>query len=159
MIDQKKADMKGWTPKKHLRGWTPRHGWTPKNGHKVERNVPIREGKTGEQDPITGAGLTRELDLRASLPVTVERLERALALCAYLVERDGLRLVPLFERLERELAAMRQTDSTMDRVKRLLASYSGQYPLLSLAPPIDHVEEGPSTGVHSTAPQPASDPQ
>jgi hypothetical protein len=52
--------------------------------------------------------------------VTIERLERALALCAYLVERDGPVVVPLFERLERELAAMRQTQDTVSRAKRLL---------------------------------------
>lgn len=91
--------------------------------------------------------------------VTVERLERALALCAYLVELDGSVAAPLFERLERELAAMRKTHSTMERAKRLLESYSGRHPCLSLAPPIDRIEHEPDTGVHSTAPQPASDPQ
>ncbi|MET4801408.1 hypothetical protein [Bradyrhizobium sp. LB11.1] len=53
-------------------------------------------------------------------PVTIERLERALALCAHLVVRDGPVVVPLFERLERELAAMRQTEDAMGRAKRLL---------------------------------------
>jgi hypothetical protein len=56
-------------------------------------------------------------------PVTIERLERALAFCAYCVVRDGPVVVPLFERLERELAAMRQTQDTMGRAKRLLESY------------------------------------
>jgi hypothetical protein len=51
---------------------------------------------------------------------TVERLERALALCAYLVELDGLVMVPMFERLEREVAAMRRTQDTVGRAKRLL---------------------------------------
>ncbi|MDH2353300.1 hypothetical protein QCM80_21945 [Bradyrhizobium sp. SSUT112] len=84
--------------------------------------------------------------------VTVERLERALAVCAHLVVRDGPTAVPLFERLERELAAMRQTEDAMGRAKRLLESYSSRHPRLSLAPPIDQLEDGPSTGVHSTAP-------
>ena len=117
--------MNGWTPKKHLRGWTPEHGWTPKNGHRVKRNVPICEGKTREHDPITVERLTRELALRKELghpdgEVTVERLEWALAVCAYLVELDGPKVVPLFERLERELAAMRQTENAMGRARRLL---------------------------------------
>jgi hypothetical protein len=50
----------------------------------------------------------------------VTRLERALALCAYLVVLDGPVVAPLFERLERELAAMRQTQDTVSRAKRLL---------------------------------------
>lgn len=92
-------------------------------------------------------------------PITIERLERALALAAYLVELDGPVVVPLFERLERELAAMRQTQGTMARAKRLLDSFSGRHPCLSLAPPIDQLGDELGTGVHSTAPQPASDPQ
>ena len=38
--------------------------------------------------------------------VTVERLERALALCAFLLVRDGPVIALLFERLERELKLM-----------------------------------------------------
>jgi hypothetical protein len=89
-----------------------------------------------------------------SEPVTIERFERALAICAHLVVRDGPVVAPLFERLERELAVMRQTQDTVARAKRLLESYSNRHPRLSLAPPIDPIEDGPSTGVHSTAPQP-----
>jgi hypothetical protein len=59
-----------------------------------------------------------------SEPVTIERLERALALCAYLVTRDGPVMVPLFERLERELAAMRQTQDTVSRAARLLETWA-----------------------------------
>jgi hypothetical protein len=39
--------------------------------------------------------------------VTIERLEPALVLCAYFVVRDSPVVVPLFEKLERELATMR----------------------------------------------------
>lgn len=70
-----------------------------------------------------------------SEPVTIGRLEGALALCAYLIERDGPVVVPLFERLERELAVMRQTQRTMERAKRLLESYTGRHPRLSLPLP------------------------
>jgi hypothetical protein len=52
--------------------------------------------------------------------VTIERLERALAFCAYLVALDGPVVVPIFERLERELAVMRKTQDTVSRAKRLL---------------------------------------
>ncbi|MGY4601398.1 hypothetical protein ACVWXL_009144 [Bradyrhizobium sp. GM22.5] len=44
-----------------------------------------------------------------SEPVTIESLERSLALCAYLVELDSSVMVPMFERLERELAGMRKS--------------------------------------------------
>jgi hypothetical protein len=39
--------------------------------------------------------------------VTIERLERGFALCAYRVGLDGPVAVPLFESLERELTAIR----------------------------------------------------
>jgi hypothetical protein len=57
--------------------------------------------------------------------ITVDRLERALAICAFLVARDGPVMVPMFERLERELAAMRQTQDTVERAKRFRRLLSG----------------------------------
>lgn len=86
--------------------------------------------------------------------VTVERLERAVAVSAYLLVLDGPKRAPLFERLERELAAMRQTEDTVERAKRLLESYGGITERRALAPPLAREDE-PGTGVHSTAPQPA----
>jgi hypothetical protein len=50
--------------------------------------------------------------------VTIERLEPALALCAYLVVLDGPVIVPLFERLARELEALRASEDTMTGAKR-----------------------------------------
>lgn len=93
-----------------------------------------------------------------SEPITVERLERALAVAAYVVVLDGPVMVPIFERLERELAAMRRQEDTVARAKRLLETYSSRSPRLAIAPPLASEDE-PGTGVHSTAPQPASDPQ
>ena len=55
-----------------------------------------------------------------SAPVTIERLERGLAPCAYLVVRDGAVVIPLFESLERDLAAMRSNEATVARAKALL---------------------------------------
>jgi hypothetical protein len=69
-----------------------------------------------------------------SEPVTIERLERGLALCAYLVVLDGPIMVPMFERLERELAAMRQTQDTVERAKRLLETYGGSRVRISRTP-------------------------
>jgi hypothetical protein len=67
--------------------------------------------------------------------VTIERLERGLAFCAYLVMRDGPVAVPIFERLERELATMRQTQDTVRRAKRLLETTVGMIERRAIEPP------------------------
>lgn len=55
--------------------------------------------------------------------VTIERLERALALAAYVVVLDGPVAAPLFNRLERELAKARASNDTMARARALIESY------------------------------------
>ncbi|QOG20829.1 hypothetical protein [Bradyrhizobium sp. SEMIA] len=70
-----------------------------------------------------------------SEPITIERLERALAMCAYLVVLYGPKVAPIFSRLERELAAMRENEDTVARAKRLLESYGGRPARLALKPP------------------------
>jgi hypothetical protein len=52
--------------------------------------------------------------------ITIERVERALALCAYFLVRDGPVIAPIFEKLERELEVMRTREDTVARAKRLL---------------------------------------
>jgi hypothetical protein len=54
---------------------------------------------------------------------TIERLERALALAAYIVVLDGPIAAPLFSRLERELIAARATDDAVARARALLEHY------------------------------------
>jgi hypothetical protein len=54
-------------------------------------------------------------------PLTIERVERALTYCARLVVLHGPILVPLFESLERDLAAMRAEQDAVARAKALLA--------------------------------------
>jgi hypothetical protein len=66
--------------------------------------------------------------------ITVERLERALALCAYLVVLHGPEVAPLFEKLERELEALRAKQNTVERAKKLLESYKSHRPPLLEAP-------------------------
>ncbi|KYK44886.1 hypothetical protein A1D31_11760 [Bradyrhizobium liaoningense] len=56
-------------------------------------------------------------------------------MCAYLVVLDGPWLAPIYNRLERELEAMRANDDTVVRAKRLLESHGGRPTRLSLAPP------------------------
>jgi hypothetical protein len=41
---------------------------------------------------------------------------------------DGPVVIPLFERMERDLAAMRAEQDTVERAKRLLETYSGRLP-------------------------------
>ncbi|SHM37515.1 hypothetical protein SAMN05444321_6141 [Bradyrhizobium lablabi] len=53
-------------------------------------------------------------------PVTIERLEQCLLLAAYFIELDGPVMVPIFERLERELEAAKRTEATSDRARKLL---------------------------------------
>ena len=59
--------------------------------------------------------------------ITIERLERALALCAYLVILDGPVAAPLFERLERELAAMQTEQDVLGRAQRTLEHYRSEH--------------------------------
>ena len=54
-------------------------------------------------------------------PVTLERLLRARAAIAYAITLDGAIYAPVFERLEREIAAMRAADDVMARARRCLA--------------------------------------
>lgn len=68
----------------------------------------------------------RATSAREHEPLTIERVERALALCAYLVVLDGPWLAPIYNRLEQELAAMREADDTVARAKRLLEGYAGR---------------------------------
>ncbi|WP_414470866.1 hypothetical protein [Microvirga sp. M2] len=54
-------------------------------------------------------------------PVTEERLERALVYVAYVMERHGGVYLPIFERLEKELANLRSKNAALDRARKLLA--------------------------------------
>ena len=57
-------------------------------------------------------------------PSLIERIQRALLLLAYFIELDGDVYVPLFETLEKELEVLKQRETTKDRARQLLASYS-----------------------------------
>jgi hypothetical protein len=62
------------------------------------------------------------LAIRPYVPqvVTIERLERAMALLAFLIERDGDVHLPMFERLEKELNEMRHKAATRERARAWL---------------------------------------
>lgn len=53
----------------------------------------------------------------------IERLERTLALAAYIVLRHGDVYAPYIDRLENELEAARRNDPT-ERAKRILETYT-----------------------------------
>lgn len=55
--------------------------------------------------------------------VSLERLERALAVVAYIVVRHGNVYAPILERLEREVEAARRNDPTV-RAQRILEAYT-----------------------------------
>ena len=56
--------------------------------------------------------------------VTLQRLERARAAIAYAMTLDGAVYAPIFERLEREIAARRMADDVMARAQRCLQDYA-----------------------------------
>jgi hypothetical protein len=56
-------------------------------------------------------------------PVTLQRIERGLVVTAYLMERHGLDLAPIFEKLEREAEAMRSSQDAAGRARKLLDAY------------------------------------
>ena len=56
--------------------------------------------------------------------VTEERLERGVAMAAWIVARHGPVYAPIFERLERELAELRAREDPVARARRYLAAHS-----------------------------------
>jgi len=54
----------------------------------------------------------------------IERIERALVVLAYLIERDGDVYVPLYEKFEVELQELKAREDTKSRARRRLEAYS-----------------------------------
>jgi hypothetical protein len=57
-------------------------------------------------------------------PPMIERVERALLVLAYLMERDGDVHLELYESLERDLDQLRKSEDTRQRARRRLQSYT-----------------------------------
>ena len=57
------------------------------------------------------------------LPLTSERLERALVLLAYFIELDGEVHLPMYEKFETELAELRTKEAAKHRARKRLESY------------------------------------
>lgn len=60
--------------------------------------------------------------------ITIERLERALAVAAYIVVLDGAIATPIFDRLERELETARAGQDSVARAAKLLEGYTKRSP-------------------------------
>jgi hypothetical protein len=56
--------------------------------------------------------------------ITIARLEAALAIVARAILLDGSIYAPIFDRLEREVAALRAADDAVSRAERYLAVYA-----------------------------------
>jgi hypothetical protein len=54
---------------------------------------------------------------------TIERIERALVLLAYFIERDGDVHLPMYEKFEAELEELKQKQATRERARHRLAAY------------------------------------
>jgi hypothetical protein len=65
-------------------------------------------------------------DRKANEPVTLVRLERALAAISYAILLDGPVYAPIMERLEREIAAWHAKDDIVSRARQHLAQLQGQ---------------------------------
>lgn len=74
------------------------------------------------------------------------RLERALMAAAYIVDRHGLAYVPIFERLERELATLQAADGAVSRARALIARQT-----LDMTP--DHNDAGVRKAIFSSQPR------
>jgi hypothetical protein len=65
------------------------------------------------------------MDTDASQPLSmIERIERALVLLAYFMELDGDVHLPMYEKFEAELLALKTKEDARARARRLLRSYS-----------------------------------
>lgn len=63
-----------------------------------------------------------------------DRIQRALLLLAYFIELDGDVHLAMYEQFEKELYALRQRETTKDRARQLLASYSQSGDLKAIFP-------------------------
>ncbi len=65
----------------------------------------------------------RIMPMSQAQPDTITRIERALLLLAYFIEMDGEVHVPMYEKFETELAALKATADVRARASQRLARY------------------------------------
>ena len=91
----------------------------------------------------------------------IERMERAMVLLAYFIELDGDVHVPMFEKFEAELKALKQAEDVKARARRLLESHGLPRAVTAIAPPDASVKTGetwhrPSAGNAALTADPAA---
>ena len=72
----------------------------------------------------------------------IERMERAMVLLAYFIELDGDVHVPMFEKFEGELKALKQTEEVKARARRLLERHGVLRAVTAIAPQHVSVKSG-----------------
>ena len=85
----------------------------------LSRGRFVRRGLTSETAQ-SAAAMAKLVD---QLPVTIERLERALVLLAYFIELDGDVHLPMYEKFEAELAELKTKEAIKYRARKRLESY------------------------------------
>jgi hypothetical protein len=68
----------------------------------------------------SAAAMTKRIE---RLPITVERLEKALVLLAYFIELDGDIHLPMYEKIEAELTELKTKQAIKYRARKRLESY------------------------------------
>lgn len=86
--------------------------------------MPSVVGNATEQNRGTVTKIAAIMQNVVHRQVGIARIERALLLLAYLIERDGDDYLPLYEKLENHLTELQAREGTKDRARRLLESYS-----------------------------------
>lgn len=66
--------------------------------------------------------------------ITLERLERALALVSWMILEDGPAMAPYLERLEREIEQVRRQNDVVARARRYLTKYGSKYLAVTAKP-------------------------
>lgn len=112
-----------------------------------------RAGGEADDQRTPAAGRAEPLPQVPTAELTLaERVERALVLLAYFIELDGDVHIPMYERLEAELAELKRREDTRSRAHRLIAGYSAMradHALLAGTPPSSRAPELPREEVPS----------
>lgn len=122
---------------------TPRWRWED-----VDRRLSAQKASTGTSDAAMAGALNFGKHVRKkrrgfcmtprhnSQPIAIESLERSLLKLAYIVNRYGDAYLPLYERIERELAELKRVQALRERARTYLES--NRHRLAELGPEARH---------------------
>jgi hypothetical protein len=94
----------------------------------VQHNLHTSAGQSGDDDPLTSSVFDARLAVGLLMSVAVQ-IEAALDRLALVMERAGKRgdvYLPIYERLEEELAVVQAKDARMQRARSRLKQSSGR---------------------------------